>query len=86
MIITWCVIKNVILLKYMVNRFLTFSKPPLKENLDELVANRKKEILFLLVEGLSNKDIGANYVFRNLRSSLVLKISINRITLGNCDD
>lgn len=49
---------NIFLIKYIVNRFFNFSKPPLKESLDELVTNREKEIIFLLVEGLSNKDIG----------------------------
>jgi DNA-binding CsgD family transcriptional regulator len=50
---------NILLLKYIVNRFFDFSKPPFKEIIDELVTDREKEILSLLAEGLTNKDISA---------------------------
>ncbi len=50
---------NILLLKYIVNRFFNFSKPPFKETIDEIVTDREKEILLLLVEGMTNKDISA---------------------------
>jgi DNA-binding CsgD family transcriptional regulator len=50
---------NILLLKYMINRFFEFSKPTLREPLDELITNREKEILLLLAQGLANKAIGA---------------------------
>jgi DNA-binding CsgD family transcriptional regulator len=51
---------NASLLKYLVNRFFDFSKPPLTIPINELMTNREKEILTLLEQGLSNKDIGVN--------------------------
>jgi DNA-binding CsgD family transcriptional regulator len=50
---------NILLLKYLINRFFKFSNPTLKEPLDEMITNREKEILLLLAQGLANKDIGA---------------------------
>lgn len=50
---------NIFLIKYIVNRFFNFSKPPFKETIDGLVTGREKEILLLLAEGLTNKDISA---------------------------
>lgn len=50
---------NMLLLKYLMNRFFNFTPPILKETLGELITGREKEILLLLMQGLANKDIGA---------------------------
>lgn len=49
---------NALLLKYIVNRFFTSFKRPVKDTFDTLITDREKEILQLLAQGLSNKDIG----------------------------
>ena len=66
---------NVLLLKNLVNRFFSNFKPPLKENIDELVTGREKEILLLMAQGLTNKDIGAKLCI----SELTVKTHVQNI-------
>lgn len=80
---------NVLLIKYLVNKFFKFTKPPLKETLNGLVTGREKEILLLMAQGLANKDIGAKLCISELTvkshiQNIYQKLGVNnRIQLLN---
>jgi DNA-binding CsgD family transcriptional regulator len=80
---------NVLLLKNIVNRFFSFFKPPLKETLDELVTGREKEILLLMVQGITNKDIGvklciSEFTVKTHIQNIYKKLAVNnRVQLMN---
>jgi DNA-binding NarL/FixJ family response regulator len=80
---------NTLLLKYTIQKFFVPSPLILKENLDKLISNRENEVLLLLAEGLSNKDIGnklyiSETTVKSHVKSIYKKLQVkNRIQLLN---